>query len=88
MLDNLAFGGYNRKFALNCTTFDWISRDVKEEDKYIQDPMCGTIFPTGFYRSFFRALLFLKTRKSVLQIPPDLPEPLFIRRKRSRRRFW
>jgi len=73
MLDNLAFGGYNRKFAPNRTAFDWLSRDAKEVDKYIQDPMCGTIFPTGFYRSFFRALLFLKTRKSVLQIPTDLP---------------
>lgn len=73
VLDNLAFGGYNRKFAPNRTAFDWLSRDEYEVDKYVQDPMCGTIFPTGFYRSFFKALLFLKTKKSVRQISKELP---------------
>lgn len=72
-LDNLAFGGYNRRFAPNRTAFDWLSRDEREVDKYIQDPMCGNIFPTGFYLEFFRALLFLKRKKSVRLIPLDLP---------------
>jgi len=72
-LDNLAFGGYNRKFEPNRTAFDWLSRDENEVDKYVQDPLCGNIFPTGFYRSFFKALLFLKTKKSVRQISTDRP---------------
>ena len=73
VLDNLAFGGYNRMFAPNRTAFDWLSGDEAEVDKYVQDPMCGNIFPTGFYRSFFKALLFLKTEKSVRQISKDIP---------------
>ncbi|MDD4921287.1 MAG: alpha/beta hydrolase [Bacteroidales bacterium] len=76
-LDKLVFGGYNRTFAPNRTAFDWLSREEKEVDKYIQDPMCGHVFPAGFYVQFFRALLFLKRKKSVFRIPRNLPVFLF-----------
>jgi alpha-beta hydrolase superfamily lysophospholipase len=73
LLDKLAFGGYNQKFAPNQTSFDWLSRDEKEVDLYLADPMCGNIFPNGFYAEFFRALLYLKRQKSVDAIPTNLP---------------
>lgn len=73
LLDNLAFGTYNRKFAPNRTAFDWLSRDKAEVDKYIIDPMCGNVFPSGFYVEFFKALLYLKHRKSVWSVPTCLP---------------
>jgi alpha-beta hydrolase superfamily lysophospholipase len=73
LLDQLAFGNYNRKFAPNRTSFDWLSSENKEVDLYIADPMCGNIFPTGFYIDFFNALLFLKRHRSVEAIPMHLP---------------
>ena len=73
LLNELSFGGYNKKFAPTRTSFDWLSRDEAEVDKYVADPMCGNVFPTGFYLEFFRALLFLKRNKAVYLIPKDLP---------------
>jgi alpha-beta hydrolase superfamily lysophospholipase len=73
LLDQMAFGAYNRRFAPNRTSFDWLSRDEAEVDKYVADPMCGNVFPAGFYTEFFKALLFLKRRKSIRLIPTSLP---------------
>jgi len=72
-LDNLIFGGYNKVFTPNRTAFDWLSRDEQEVDKFIDDPMCGNVFPVGFYADFFQALMFFKREKSVNKIPENLP---------------
>ena len=56
LLNNLSFGNYNKKFKPTRTDFDWLSRDEKEVDKYIEDPYCGGIFTTSFYYDFFRGL--------------------------------
>jgi len=76
-LDKQIFGRYNHFFSPCKTPFDWLSRDEKEVEKYLNDPMCGNVFPTGFYADFFKFLLFFKTKESVLAIPENLPVFLF-----------
>lgn len=49
LLNQLSFGQFNQPFKPNRTDFDWLSRDDKEVDKYINDPICGTVFTTGFF---------------------------------------
>ena len=56
ILTIITFGSYNKPFKPNRTSFDWLSRDMKEVDKYITDPFCGGIFTTGFYYDFFKGL--------------------------------
>ncbi|MCA9662692.1 MAG: lysophospholipase [Myxococcales bacterium] len=46
LLNNMAFGAYNKAFKPNRTEFDWLSKDPAEVDKYVADPWCGFI-PTA-----------------------------------------
>ncbi|MCL6688833.1 lysophospholipase [Pseudomonas sp. R3.Fl] len=41
LIEFLSFGSFNKAFKPNRTEFDWLSRDTREVDKYISDPLCG-----------------------------------------------
>ncbi len=43
LLDKMAFGSYGSKFEKR-TDFDWLTRDIKTVDKYIDDKYCGFLF--------------------------------------------
>ncbi len=52
-LDNLAFGGYNKRIKNPRTKFDWLSRREDVVDKYVADDLCGFVFTAqGFYDLF------------------------------------
>lgn len=73
LLNNLSFGGYNKKFQPNRTEFDWLTRDEREVDKYIKDEYCGTIFPTSFYHDFLKGLKSIWKEENKSKIPINLP---------------
>ncbi|MGI6571516.1 MAG: lysophospholipase [Caldicoprobacterales bacterium] len=72
-INSITFGSYNKPFKPNRTSFDWLSRDMKEVDKYIADPFCGSIFTTGFYYDFFKGLRKLYDSNKIDCIPKSLP---------------
>lgn len=76
-LNNLIFGNYNRAFKPNRTEFDWLSRDIDEVDKYIDDPYCGTIFTAGFYYDFFKGLIEIENMKNIALVSKDIPIFIF-----------
>ncbi|MFW2390709.1 MAG: alpha/beta fold hydrolase [Polyangiales bacterium] len=41
VLQKLTFGEYNKPFEPARTEFEWLSRDPKEVDKYVADPLMG-----------------------------------------------
>lgn len=43
MLDKMTFGSYGERFEKR-TGFDWLTRDEKIVDKYIEDEYCGFLF--------------------------------------------
>jgi len=45
------------------TGFDWLSRDRKEVQKYIDDPLCGFVFTASAYRDMFNGLSRLYPEK-------------------------
>lgn len=76
-MDNLIFGSYNKTFKPNRTNSDWISRDIEEVDKYINDPYCGTVFTAGFFYDFLTGLIKIEDKNNLNKIPKNLPILIF-----------
>jgi alpha-beta hydrolase superfamily lysophospholipase len=68
---------YNRPFRPNRTPFDWLSRDNKEVDKYVADPLCGMRCSSGFYRDMVILLNRIHQREQMELIRRDLPLYVF-----------
>lgn len=73
LVDSIAFGGNNKAFAPARTPCDWLSRDEKEVDKYVADPLCGFMFTARAYYDMFGGIKALAKEKRLQQTPSDLP---------------
>ncbi|WP_078410422.1 alpha/beta hydrolase [Priestia abyssalis] len=73
LLDRLSFGQYNRPFRPNRTDFDWLSRDEQAVDRYINDPLCGGIFSSGFFYDLLSGIKQAGMNNLIQQVPSDLP---------------
>lgn len=73
LVARMTFEQFNRKFRPNRTDSDWLSRDQKQVDQYIADPLCGSICSVGLWWDFIGGILDIS--------PPawrkDLPVHLF-----------
>ena len=72
-VNGIAFAGNNKPFAPGRTGFEWLSRDEKEVDKYVADPLCGFCFTGGAFADFFGGLLALTDEGRLQAMPKDLP---------------
>lgn len=72
-IDNLAFGGYNKKFEPADTTKDWLTRDKTEVAKYLQDKRTQFIFTTAAYNDLFKAIRMGSEKKQLRNIQEGLP---------------
>lgn len=59
------------------TDFDWLSRDPKEVDKYIADPLCGFSVTEASQMSMFGALMRANDPQALNAIRGDLPVYIF-----------
>lgn len=59
LMDKLAFGAYNKEFKNPRTNFDWLSRDEKQVDKYIEDKYCGFMMTNSFYKDFMKGMKYI-----------------------------
>lgn len=73
LIDKLSFGGYNKRVKYPKNKFEWLNRDIKEVEKYIEDPYCGTIFPIIFYTNLLNGLNRLYKKERLEFIPKDIP---------------
>ncbi|WP_462412972.1 alpha/beta hydrolase [Neobacillus sp. Marseille-QA0830] len=73
LLNNLTFGNYNKAFRPNKTEFDWLTRDEKEVDRYIADPLCGGIFTAGFFYDFLDGIGTINILENINKVPARLP---------------
>lgn len=72
-LDSLAFGTYLNKIENPRTKFDWLSRDTKQVDKYIADPLCGFVGKIGLYRDMMQGIKFITDKKNIAQMNKEKP---------------
>jgi alpha-beta hydrolase superfamily lysophospholipase len=73
----IADGPYKKPFRPNRTAFDWLSRDEKEVDAYVADPLCGNRCSSGFYRDMIGALERIHRPERMDAIRRDLPVYVF-----------
>ena len=72
-INNLAIGGYNRRFEPARTPFDWLTRDGGVVDAYRKDPRTNFIFTLNAYYHMFRGMSQLYSRRNLERMPKDLP---------------
>ncbi len=72
-INNLAFGGYNKRIPNPRTPFDWLSVNEENIDRYIEDPDCGFLFTVNGFRTLFELIGRLLDKKNLAKVPADLP---------------
>jgi len=77
IIGQMWFGAYNKAFAPARTEFDWLSRDEKEVDAYVADPLCGFPFTNQLAIDVLDALPGLLAPARLARIRKDLPIYVF-----------
>lgn len=73
LVNDLAFGGYNKAFAPNRTGYDWLSADSENVDRYIADPLCGADATVGLFRQMLHGIAFNQNPKNLTRMDSSLP---------------
>lgn len=71
-LNSIAFGTYNKRTDKR-TAFDWLSRDEKEVDKYIEDDYCGFCFTANGFETLFTLVKQISGKLWYNTVPLELP---------------
>lgn len=75
-MNNMSFNSFNKPFTKedgSVTGFEWLNRDEKEVQKYIDDPDCGFICTASFYSDLIRGVNKATSKKSASKVNKDLP---------------
>lgn len=74
LLDRLAFSANNKPFAsAGGTACDWLSRDARQVQAYLADPLCGFVFTASGFADLFVGLLDLSRIVRLKSLPSGLP---------------
>ncbi|MCZ6807108.1 MAG: lysophospholipase [Deltaproteobacteria bacterium] len=77
VMQKLTFDEYNKAFAPNRTTFDWLSRDDHEVDIYVADPLLGFAASTQTWIDMLDGLSRISNPKNISRVPQSMPIYLF-----------
>lgn len=73
LLIKLTLEPYNKPFAPAKTNCDWLSRDEKQVDLYVNDKLCGFDFTAGAYKDFFTVLEKIAKNRQLIGMRKSLP---------------
>ena len=69
----LAFGAYNKQFAPNRTSCDWLSADTDNVDAYMADPLCGADATVGLFRQMLLGIRFNQRLSNLRRMDAQTP---------------
>ena len=72
-LDNMIFGGYNKRIPNARTPKDWLTRDEAIVDAYVADPLCGFVASCGLLRDMMKGIYFIQQPQNLKNMKKDLP---------------
>ena len=72
-LNKVAFGSYNNRIKFRHTDFDWLSRDEKNVQKYIDDPLCGFVCKNSLYRDMMEGIRFIGSKENAAKMNRSTP---------------
>lgn len=72
-LDNMIFGGYNKKVEHQRTKRDWLTRDNAIVDAYNADPLCGFTASCGLLRDMMKGIHFIEQPENLAKMNKKLP---------------
>jgi len=77
LIQFLSFGAFNKPFKPHRTDFEWLSRDPKEVDKYVADPLCGFDCSISLWQDMFAGLVQLFSKGALHGVQEHLPMFIF-----------
>lgn len=73
LVEKLAFGAYNKRFAPNRTASDWLSVSMENVDRYLADPLCGGTPTSGLFREMLGGLTFIAKPENLRKMNLNTP---------------
>ena len=73
MLQNMIFGGYNKKIPDARTATDWLTRDEAIVDAYNAHPLCGFVPACGLLRDMMKGIYYVERKKNLENMKKHLP---------------
>ncbi len=71
-VNNVAFGTYLKKISDKRTDYDWLTKVDSVVDKYIEDPLCGYIFPGNGFKTLGELIWRLHKDAYISKMPVTL----------------
>ena len=69
VLDYMFVGHMNKTFEPANTEFDWLTRDRKVVEWYINSPLCGYQYSPRFYKEFSKGLDYVSSEENIMKTP-------------------
>lgn len=73
LVDKLAFGAYNKPFAPNRTSHDWLSVNEENVDTYLAHPQCGGMPTVGLFREMLHGIAFITKQSNAEKMDKSTP---------------
>jgi len=73
LLNQMAFGSYNKTFEPRRTDYDWLTSREDIVDAYAADPLCGFIPSAGLFTDMMEGIGLICSQKNVNKMNKDTP---------------